>query len=134
MEIKQRLFDIYQFGLIALIVSGAIVGLYFFGRKMLKKQEVAKWYFWVAYLFAVPIIAAPVVLFGSLFMDRVRHDDLVPIAWLMINSYALWFVLGFSGSMKLYDKVPRHFAILPSVLSWLFAAAAVLGGIYLVNY
>lgn len=133
-SLKDIFLSIYQFVIIALIIVGPIVIIYFFGKRLLKKYKVAKWYFWATYIFASPIIATPLIFFGSLFMDKVKHDNLVPIAWLLINSYFIWFILGFIGSMKLYGKVPTYISILPSILSWIFAFVAVFGGIELVNY
>lgn len=133
-SLKDIVVSIYQYAIIALLIVGPIVGIYFFGKRLCKKYTVAKWYFWTTYIFATPIIAAPIVLFGSLFMDKVKHDNLVPIAWLLINTYAIWFILGFIGSMKLYGKAPSYISICPSILSWIFALAAVFGGIELVNY
>ena len=133
-SLKDIVVSIYQFAIIALLIVGPIVGIYFFGKRFSKKYIAAKWYFWTTFIFATPIIAAPLVFFVSLFMDKVKHDNLVPIAWLLINTYALWFILGFVGSMKLYGKAPSYISILPSIFSWIFAAAAVFGGIELVNY
>ena len=130
---KEILFGIYQFGVIALISAGAIICIYRFGKNLSKKHPVARWYFWTAYLFAVPIIAAPAVLFGSCFMDHVKHENMVPAAFLLINTYAIWFISGFAGSLKLYGKIPEYIAILPSVFSWVLAVGAIWGGIYLVS-
>lgn len=134
MELKDIIIGLYQFGLVALTVSGLIFASYSVGRHVLKKYGVPGWYFWVAWFFALPVIAAPVLLFMSLFMDHVKHQNLAPIAWGLINTWAVWFVLGFWGSMKLYGKMPAYISILPSVLSWIFAVAAVYVGVYLVSY
>lgn len=131
---KEIIVFIYQYSIIAPIVIGLIVGIYFCGKQLSKKYNVARWYFWSTYILTLPIIGAPLVLFASLFMDHVKHDDLVPIAWLIINSYSLWFILGFIISIKLYSKIPPYFSILPSVCSWIMAGLSIWGGLYLVNY
>ena len=131
---KDIIVFIYQYSIIAIIVIGLIVGIYFCGKGLSKKYNVAKWYFWSTFIFALPIIGAPLVFFGSLFMDHVKHDDLVHIAWLIINSYSIWFILGFIISIKLYRTIPPYFSILPSVCSWIMAILSIWGGVYLVNY
>ncbi len=118
----------------ALAFFGPIAGIYFFGKHFLKKHNVAKSFFVAAFLFAIPIIAAPLVFYGSLFMDRVKHPELASIAWILVNSYSIWLILGFIGSLKLYGKAPSYISILPSIFSWIFAVAAVFGGLELVNY
>ncbi len=133
-SLKDIFFVIYKYALIAIVVGGLLCGIYFLGKRISKKYKVVKWYFWTAFLFAAPIIATPLVFFGSLFMDHVKHDNLVPIAWGLINTYSMWFLLGFIGSMKLYGKTPKYLSILPSILSWTFAVGAIALGFYLVNY
>lgn len=108
--------------------------IYCIGKTISLRYNVAKWYFWTAYLLAVPVIAAPAVFYGSLFMDNVKHDNFAIIAWLMINTWAIWFIWGFKESMRLYNKMPSYLSISPSILSWVLAALAIYGGIYLVSY
>jgi len=88
---------IFLITIMALTFFGPIVRIYIFGKHFLKKHNVAKWFFVAAFLFAIPIIAAPIVFYGSLFMDRVKHPDLASIAWIIVNSYSIWFILGFIG-------------------------------------
>ena len=64
---------IYIIILCAMFFGGPIVGSYFFCKKMQRKYQVPNWYFWTAYIFVVPVIAAPLILFASCFIDNPKN-------------------------------------------------------------
>lgn len=134
MSIADAVFNIYQYVVIPIVAAGIMYAIYCIGKTISHRYNVAKWYFWTVYLLAVPVIATPAVFFVSLFMDHVKHDNYAIIAWIMINTWAIWFIWGFKKSMKLYNKMPCYLSILPSILSWVLAILAICGGLYLVNH
>lgn len=113
-------------------VVGPLIVCFLIGKELRKKYQVPDWYFWIAYIFVVPVIAAPLILFGSCFIDNPKNDVLAIVAYLLINSYAFWLIGGFYLSIFLYKEFSCVFSLTPSFLSWLFAAVALIAGYFLI--
>lgn len=124
---------IYIILLCAVFFGGPIVGCYFFGKKLRVKYQIPNWYFWTAYIFAVPVIAAPLILFASCFIDNPKNADTAFLAFILFNTYAFWFIGGYYLSIKLYCKHPHFLSLLPSLMSWFCAAGALLLGFSIIN-
>ncbi|MGM9804536.1 MAG: hypothetical protein ACI308_10220 [Muribaculaceae bacterium] len=117
----------------ALFICGAIAGCYFFGKILQKNYHVPGWYFWSAYIFAVPVIVAPLVLFLSCFIDNPKNDDNAFWAFLLFNTYSFWLIGGFMSSIKLYRRYPHFLSLFPSVMSWLCVAGIFWWGFSLIG-
>lgn len=124
---------IYIIILCAVFLCVPIIGCYFFGKKLRKKYQVPNWYFWTAYIFVIPVIVAPLVLFLSCFIDNPKNTDNALWAFLLFNTYAFWLIGGYFLSIKLYHKYPYFFSLLPSFISWFCAAGALWLGFFIVS-
>lgn len=67
---SKMLLIIHLLILCALLLSGAFI----LGKKLRKKYPVPNWYFWTAYIFVILIIATPLVLFLSCFIDNPKNE------------------------------------------------------------
>ena len=124
---------IYIIILCAMFFGGPIVGSYFFCKKMQRKYQVPNWYFWTAYIFVVPVIVAPLILFASCFIDNPKNADNALWAFLLFNTYAFWLIGGYFLSIKLYCHYPHFLSLFPSFISWFCAVGTLWLGLSIIS-
>ena len=89
--------NLYIVVMCIIFIGGPIVGIYVVGKNLRKDYLVPTWYFWTAYVFVGPVVAAPLLLFLPCFMDDPKIGNYAPLIFLLLNSYSLWLIGGFSA-------------------------------------
>lgn len=105
--------------ILLILFLGPIIVCYLGGTRLRKKYHIPSCYFWTAFAFVIPIIAAPIVFFLSLFNDHPKNPENETYVFLLVNTYAFWLIAGFFMSLRLYCKYRSFYSLLPSLLSWL---------------
>ncbi len=113
-----RIFNII-FGVISLVAIAGVIFL--IGRGMQKRLKVPGWFFWTAVVFVLPVFAAPLLMYLSVFIGD-NGNKYAPLGFMLINTYAGWLIGGFILSIRLYQKYSKVYSLLPSVLSWVVYA------------
>lgn len=120
----------------ALFAAGAVYSIYCTVRHLRSKHDMPVALITFDVVCALPAAAAPVVLFGSIFL--LDNPDSVGRTFLCIalfNSYAPLLVAGAYLSFKTYVRTRRAFlSALPAAAGFVAATAAVWGAVALLGW